>query len=240
MRAPGGVGDGSSAPFGGTSRAGQLRLGRPAETGWRWLSPTGWVAFPAPTSAADTARRGSLGCRGRGDGDRGGFAHGADRGRPSTAANAAAAGGGATTLVVAVLDPGGALVVARIGDSTAFVVDEDGRSWRELFEAPTEDDSVTTTTAALPAEDAVPELAEATLRDGQTLVLTTDGVADPWRDGPATVAPFLASALAGRPGPVELAQLADFSRQGCHDDRTLVSAACGPGERRSRARAKVI
>jgi serine/threonine protein phosphatase PrpC len=147
--------------------------------------------------------------------------------------NAAAAGGGATTLVVAVLDPGGDLVVARIGDSTAFVVDEDGQSWRELFEAPTEVDSVTTTTAALPAEGAVPELAHATLRDGQTLVLATDGVADPWRDGPETVAPFLASALAGRPGPVELAQLADFSRQGCHDDRTVLLLWLGeeqPGE----------
>ena len=32
--------------------------------------------------------------------------------------------------------------------------------------------------------------------------------ADPWRDGPATVAPALAAALARRPGPLELAQLA--------------------------------
>jgi serine/threonine protein phosphatase PrpC len=138
-------------------------------------------------------------------------------------ANEAAGGGGATTLVLAVLDPSGDLLVARVGDSTAFVVDQDGESWRELFAVPSDQDAVTTTTAALPAADAVPELKEGTLHSGQVLVLATDGVADPWRDGPETVAPFLAGALARRPGPADLAQLADFSRQGCHDDRTLLA-----------------
>jgi hypothetical protein len=53
-------------------------------------------------------------------------------------------------------------------------------------------------------------------------VLATDGIADPWRDGPATVAPVLAAALAHPPPALELAQLSDFSRQGCHDDRTML------------------
>ena len=54
------------------------------------------------------------------------------------------------------------------------------------------------------------------------LLLATDGVADPWRDGPTTVAPVLAAALAQPPAPLELAHLANFSRQGCHDDRTML------------------
>jgi hypothetical protein len=36
------------------------------------------------------------------------------------------------------------------------------------------------------------------------------------------VAPALAAAFAAHPTPLELARLASFSRQGCHDDRTIV------------------
>jgi hypothetical protein len=37
------------------------------------------------------------------------------------------------------------------------------------------------------------------------------------------VAPALAAALTEPPTPLELVRLADFSRQGCHDDRTLLA-----------------
>jgi hypothetical protein len=57
----------------------------------------------------------------------------------------------------------------------------------------------------------------------RVLVLVTDGIADPWRDGPSTVAPALASTLAAHPTAIDLAVLADFSRHGCHDDRTIVA-----------------
>ena len=144
-----------------------------------------------------------------------------------TAANEAAGGGGATTLVLAVVQPGGQVELGRIGDSTAFVVSAEGGSWRELFSAP-DDDAVMTATRALPAEVPEPELAAIDLAPDETLLLLTDGVADPWRDGPTTVAPALAAAVAGRPGPLELAQLADFSRQGCHDDRTVMAVWLAP------------
>jgi serine/threonine protein phosphatase PrpC len=137
------------------------------------------------------------------------------------AANAAAAEGGATTLVLGLIASTGEVALARVGDSSAFHIGAEGRWWQELF-APPDDDGVVTATAALPAEKLEPELASLTIAREELLVLATDGVADPWRDGPATVAPVLAATLAGRPGPLGLAQLASFSRQGCHDDRTIL------------------
>lgn len=139
------------------------------------------------------------------------------------AADMAAAGRGATTLVVAVVDPDGAVSLGRVGDSTAFVVDGD-REWAELFPGPPEEE-IRAETAALPSGGeggADPQSAQARLDGSTVLVLASDGVADPWRDGPTTVAPALVDALLQHPSALELARLVDFSRQGCHDDRTLV------------------
>jgi Protein phosphatase 2C len=139
------------------------------------------------------------------------------------AGDLAAGGGGATTLVVAVIDTDGRVSTGRVGDSTAFSLDGGG-SWTELFAGP-EEDHVRSETAALPSSgDNGPDIEVVECRlDGSTvLVLASDGVSDPWRDGPATVAPALVGALLQRPSALELARLTDFSRQGCHDDRTLV------------------
>jgi serine/threonine protein phosphatase PrpC len=138
------------------------------------------------------------------------------------AANEAARGGGATTLVVALVERSGAAQVARVGDSTAIVLADGGASWRELFPPPASD-AFTTVTAALPAIGVSSESAACTLDHDSVLVLTTDGVADPWRDGPTTVAPTLAAALARPRTPLDVARLIDFSRQGCHDDRALLA-----------------
>jgi serine/threonine protein phosphatase PrpC len=138
--------------------------------------------------------------------------------RALAAADAAARGGGATTLLLAVLEPDGRGCVARVGDSTAFLV-RGGESWEEVF-VPPEDDRDATVTAALPGPYAA-EWAGVEVGATDVLVLATDGVADPWRDGPTTVAPVLVEAVAAHPGPLELARLAGFSRQGCHDDRTM-------------------
>lgn len=136
------------------------------------------------------------------------------------AANEAAEGGGRTTLVLGALGADGAAELLRVGDSTAFLVANEGTGAAELFAA-RDDDGVGTETDALPGDDPVGETARVLL-GGDVLVLATDGVADPWRDGPATVAPTLAAAIAAHPAPLDLARLADFSRQGCHDDRALV------------------
>ena len=149
----------------------------------------------------------------------------------------AGSGGGATTLVLAIIeradgDAGAAL--ARIGDSTAFLVPSgpDGPVWQELFDPPAGgDEEVGVATPALsggspatPAGEEGPPVETATLAlsDGDVLALVTDGIAGPWRDGPTTVAPAMVDGLRARPSALELAQLADFSRQGCHDDRTMV------------------
>jgi hypothetical protein len=142
------------------------------------------------------------------------------------AANEAAAGGGATTLVLAVIEGSGHAELGRIGDSTAFVVEESPAGWVDLFPeydaAP--DDGIETATDALPRPDPLdPERTSVRIDPTGVLVLASDGVADPWRDGPTTVAPVLAQAIGEHPTPLGLAHLADFSRQGCHDDRTLVA-----------------
>ena len=138
------------------------------------------------------------------------------------AANEAARGGGATTVAVAVVHPDGRVWLARVGDSTALVLSAEA-GWVESFDPPSGDDVVGAPTAALPSPDPEPEHAAVTLGPAQVLVLATDGIADPLRDGPATVAPALAGGLLRPPSPLELAALADFSRQGCHDDRTVVA-----------------
>lgn len=141
------------------------------------------------------------------------------------AANIAVTGGeGATTLVVAAVAADGAVTVARVGDSTAFALVD--RRWRELFASevgPGDDGAVLTTTAALPASEPQVETAAVHLEAGHALVLATDGVANPLRDGPETVAPALADALARPPDALTLAGLANFSRHGCHDDRTILA-----------------
>jgi serine/threonine protein phosphatase PrpC len=142
----------------------------------------------------------------------------------AVAADAVRSAGGATTLIVASIDRSGRAEVARVGDSAAFVLDA-GR-WHELWvvdggEANDDAGTLSTRTDALASSEA-PEVAEVVLEPGTALLLMTDGVADPLRDGPTTVSPALAAALGEPPTPLELAVLADFSRQGCFDDRTIL------------------
>jgi serine/threonine protein phosphatase PrpC len=150
----------------------------------------------------------------------------------ATADAAVAAVGGATTLVVAIVGPDGAGAVARLGDSTAVVLS--GREWRELWPVDGPDDGVVpVATAALPVPagtEAAIEVVPIHLGRAEVLVLMTDGIANPLRDGPTTVAPALAEALGLPPSPLGLAVVADFSRQGCFDDRTIVGLWSVPDE----------
>jgi hypothetical protein len=103
-----------------------------------------------------------------------------------------------------------------------MVLDERSR-WREVWPNSTRSALVTTATAALPVDEVVAEHAQLHLEPEAPIVLMTDGMAEPIRDGPTTVAPALADALRLPPTPLQLAVLADFSRHGCHDDRTLLA-----------------
>jgi serine/threonine protein phosphatase PrpC len=131
---------------------------------------------------------------------------------------------GRTTLVVAVMDAAhqlGEWASLRVGDSSGFELR--ARKWREVFAAEEHDEPLHTTTPALPSGPDTFEEATGTLEPGDALVLLTDGVADPLRDGPETVAPPLADSLSQAPSPLTLAAVADFARQGCLDDRTVLA-----------------
>ena len=135
---------------------------------------------------------------------------------------------GATTIVVCVVEPGCEVALARVGDSTAFLIGgEDDAGWRELFTPPLEHEhEVPVVTAAIAAGEApasaTVETVELRPAGTEVVVIVSDGIAGPWRDGPTTVAPAMVDGLLARPTPLELAALAGFSRQGCHDDRTIV------------------
>ena len=143
-----------------------------------------------------------------------------------------------TTLVVALLSTGDqqgdAAAVARVGDSTAFTLSVEGE-WEETFGGPGDGSELwSTATDVLPLNGDVDcvETASVGLAQGMALVLATDGVANPLRDGPTTVAPALASVLAdganGGLSPLALAHAADFSRRGALDDRTVLVAWVRP------------
>ena len=127
---------------------------------------------------------------------------------------------------MAVVERDGEVVLGRVGDSTAFIVatgGRDGAEWSEVFDvAPGDSDTIGVETEALPSDEPEVEVTTARLEEGDILVLASDGIADPWRDGPNTVAPAFTTLISGRPAPLALAAIADFSRQGCHDDRTIV------------------
>ena len=133
-------------------------------------------------------------------------------------------------------DGGADVVLGRVGDSTAFRLAEG--VWQEMFLPPDNDDLRHTATDVLPFSnqgdgDATRvETASAHLPRGAAIVLLTDGIANPLRDGPTTVAPALAELLragaGGRLSPLSLAAAADFSRRGCQDDRTILVAWARP------------
>ncbi len=213
--------------------------GLPSDDSYAWAHHEGVLVMavadgvgsvPGASGAAERACRAAVAAGvavgvavGGGDGD----PDGAVRAAVAAGNQAAAEGDGATTLVVAALLADGRGSVGRIGDSYAFILDGDGAA-TETFEPP-DPDRTDTTTAALPGEVGNAEVRPFELSGDAILVLATDGVADPWRDGPATVAPALAGALLERPGPAQLLAVADFSRQGCHDDRTIVCVWLAPG-----------
>ena len=150
-----------------------------------------------------------------------------------SAAGGASAAEFSTTFVVALVSSSGAgaeVCLARVGDSSAFILV--GAEWDELFPGRAEEELRGSVIAVLPlgsrpGGDTI-ETASVVLPAGAALVLLTDGVADPLRDGPGTVAPARAEVLRGGPSgaltPLALADAADFSRRGCQDDRTILAA----------------
>ncbi len=186
--------------------------------------------------AVDAACEHLLVAEGRGEGeDRGELACLAALRAASEAVSAAGGASAAelsTTFVVALVSVSGAgteVSLARVGDSSAFVLA--GAEWDELFPGRADEELRGSVVGVLPLGSRAGgdniETASVLLPTGAVLVLLTDGVADPLRDGPGTVAPALAEVLRAGPSgaltPLALANAADFSRRGCQDDRTIVA-----------------
>lgn len=131
----------------------------------------------------------------------------------------------ASTLVAAVVLPGpdgtARALVARVGDSSAWVLD--GGGWAEVFGGGAAGGVVTAAVTALPRVPAEVAGAVVDLPAGAVLLVGTDGVGTALGDGTGPVGDALAAGLAGRPSPVQLAHLLDFSRETFDDDRTLVA-----------------
>ena len=124
----------------------------------------------------------------------------------------------ATTLVLAVVEDRD-VKVARVGDSSVWIL-SDG-TWTDLFsvgEKAVHESKV----RALPIHEEC-ELRRVALRDGDVLVLGTDGLGDPFGEGTTPVAAYLARAWAAVPEPLRFVQTLSFRARSFDDDRTAVA-----------------
>jgi serine/threonine protein phosphatase PrpC len=135
----------------------------------------------------------------------------------------------ASTALFAVVDlhrgaSGYDVLTLSIGDTSAWIL-RAGCVWQP--HQPVKNDGAeiaSSATAALPilpgsVEPPVPDV----LKDGDALVLMTDGIGDPLGDGKGTVGRFLAEKWARPPHPLEFAAQVDFARRSHDDDRTAVA-----------------
>lgn len=141
----------------------------------------------------------------------------------------------ATTLVAGMVrpDPSGPVVeVFRIADSVAWVLDGSSGRYHPLFSSKTGSDTLLVSNEVTPLPR-VPDALEHTsvrLEPGHTLLVGTDGFADPLGDGDGRVGALFAHQLNASPSPAWLAHVLDFSRETFDDDRTLLMIRPHTGE----------
>ncbi len=115
-------------------------------------------------------------------------------------------------------------LLARVGDSNAWVLSGDG--WQPVFAPKASADGIASAAvAALPRLPETLEVAEVALTPDQTLVLASDGVTDAF--GP-TLDSAVARDLARQwhphlPAPLEFARQVSFRGQSWDDDRTAIA-----------------
>lgn len=131
-----------------------------------------------------------------------------------------------TTLVVAVVQrslTGMDVSVAAVGDSPCWTLD--GTVWEQLvgFEADEDGDGFTTNDVLALPYRTDPDIQRAELREGQVLVLATDGFGRPLGNGRNDLGAAMAEYLRVPP-PLEVwTQLVDFGRRTYGDDRTIAA-----------------
>lgn len=129
-----------------------------------------------------------------------------------------------TTLCVAAVsppDPKGRLIssVWRIGDSTAYVLDDDRLV--PVFGERGTGELVSSATDALPMST-TPERKDGTITADNPLFLVTDGLAMPLGDGSGEVGRYLAERWQEPPDPLTFLVQSQFHRKSFDDDRSVV------------------
>jgi hypothetical protein len=132
----------------------------------------------------------------------------------------------ATTLVAGCAMPtdrGAAVSIIQIGDSSAWILQEDG--YRCVLEQKHDPDAqiISSAVSPLPRIPDLLEPAQFQLPEDSVLLVGTDGFGDPLGDGDGKVGHLFAEHLRTPPAPRALAHLLDFSRETFDDDRTLLA-----------------
>lgn len=109
---------------------------------------------------------------------------------------------------------------ARTGDSDARLLTKEG--WRPVFAAEERSAIASSATATLPLSADAVEARLIDWREGEALVILSDGLAKPLGSGQGAVGRFLARAWAEPPDPLEFAIQVQFRRRTFDDDRTAV------------------
>lgn len=133
-----------------------------------------------------------------------------------------------TTLVLAVIDlvpdeGGHPVTLMRVGDSSAWIRGPAGR-WENQYEVKNEGQAIASSaTTALPYLTAIENQVTTRVRQGEVLVLMTDGIGDPLGDGRNDFGGFLAEMWSKPPPALAFAAHVDFARRSFDDDRTAVA-----------------
>lgn len=133
-----------------------------------------------------------------------------------------------TTLVTAVIRAASydelTVTVGAIGDSTAWVLRQDGYEIICGGKYSRKDGLSNSAVTGLPRIPDDPQVATRTIHRDEVLLIGTDGFGDPLGSGKGDVGKHFASALLQGPPPlIEFFHLLDFSRDTFDDDRTLVA-----------------
>ena len=131
----------------------------------------------------------------------------------------------ATTLVAGCVMPtdrGAAVSVIQIGDSSAWILQED--RYRSVLEQKHHrgETIISSAVSPLPRISVHLRPAHFQLPEDSVLLVGTDGFGDPLGDGDGKVGQLFAEHLRTPPAPRALAHLLDFSRETFDDDRTLL------------------
>jgi serine/threonine protein phosphatase PrpC len=134
----------------------------------------------------------------------------------------------ATTVLYAVIDlvptdNGHEVYLLSVGDTSAWVLLEDGRWCPQQPVKNENEDLYSPAVHALPILSTTAIPVRTWIRPGQALVLMTDGIGDPLADGTGEVGHFLANAWREPPPDLAFAAQAAFARKSYDDDRTAVA-----------------